>query len=238
MDGRLYLYACVYRGNSQIRRGQTNVVAAGTDGRFLYHDANNGGPNSLYRNQGSWQFVDVTAQVGLDQNNHRYSFAAAWEDLDNDGDLDLYVANDYGRNNLYRNDAGENATRRFVDASLSAGVEDSAFGMAVTLGDYNRDGLMDIYVSNMWSAAGNRVTFQPEFKADSNTVKPLLQRFAQGNSLLKNVGEFQFEEVKEAAGAHLGRWAWGTNFVDLNNDGWEDLVVANGFMTTDDTGDL
>ena len=65
------------------------------------------------------KFGDATEQVGLNQNNKRFSFAASWEDYDNDGDTDLYVANDYGRNNLYRNDGG-----KFVDVAPTLGVED------------------------------------------------------------------------------------------------------------------
>ena len=75
-------------------------------------------------------------------------------------------------------------------------------------------------------AAGGRVTFQSQFKSDAPEVKKRLQRFARGNTLLRNDGE-RFEDVSEAAAVTMGRWAWGSNFVDLNNDGWEDLVAAN-----------
>ena len=188
----------------------------------------------MFRNLGAFEFSDVTGEVGLDVNNSRYSFAAVWEDIDNDGDLDLYVANYYGRNNLYRN----NGTQGFEDIATGKPGEDSAFGMGVTSGDYDRDGWMDLYVSNMWSAAGNRVTFQEQFKPGAPEVKARLQRFAQGNSLLRNRHGSGFDTVPDAAGAAIGRWAWGSQFVDFNNDGWQDLVVANGFMTTGDSGDL
>ena len=127
---------------------------------FPYHDANNGGPNLLLRNEGDWHFTDATREVGLEQNNRLWRFAACWEDYDNDGDADLYVANDYGRNNLYRNDGGH-----FVDATAEAGVEDIAAEMSVSWGDYDADGLMDIYVGNMFSAAGNRIAYQRNFHA-------------------------------------------------------------------------
>lgn len=73
-------------------------------------------------------------------NNRRFSFASSWEDYDNDGDPDLYVANDYGRNNLYRNDRDEDGNHRFVDVAKEAGVEDISAGMSVSWGDYNLDG--------------------------------------------------------------------------------------------------
>jgi hypothetical protein len=240
-DGRLDLYVCVY-GEDSMTGSSGGVGIGGGSGTFVYHDANDGGANHLFRNQieadDQWQFVDVTKETGLDVNNHRWSLASAWEDFDNDGDQDLYVANDYGRNNLYRNDAQKDGPPRFVDIAASAGVEDSASGMSVTWADYDRDGQMDVYVSNMFSAAGNRITFQEQFKTDATAeVKSRLQRFARGNTLLKNTGG-TFTDTSEIAGVTMGRWAWGSNFFDINNDGWEDLVVANGFITTDDTSDL
>ena len=241
-DGRLDLFVCVY-GRGSVSGESTVVGIAGASGGFVYHDSSSGGANHLFRNQinapDDWQFADVTQETGLDVNNHRWSLAAAWEDFDNDGDQDLYVANDYGRNNLYRNDAQKNAPPRFVDIAASAGVEDSASGMSVTWADYDRDGQMDVYVSNMFSAAGNRITFQDQFKTDATAdVKARLQRFARGNTLLKNGGNGTFTDSSTASGVTMGRWAWGSNFVDINNDGGEDLVVANGDITTDDTIDL
>lgn len=71
----------------------------------------------------------MTEQVGLDMNNARFSFMGSWDDYDNDGDQDLYVANDYGRDNLYRNDDGH-----FLDVAEQAGAEDAASGMSVSWG--------------------------------------------------------------------------------------------------------
>ena len=179
------LYLCI--GFWQIRRGSEGRIAVG----FVYHDANDGGANVLYRNDigtgggGSWQFTDVTRQTGLDQHNRRHSLAAAWEDYDNDGDLDLYVANDYGRNCLYRNDGGH-----FVDVAPEAGVVDFGSGMSVSWGDYNRDGWMDLYVGNMFSSAGNRITRQDRFKAGADDgLRAIYSRFAKGNSLFRTTGQ-------------------------------------------------
>jgi hypothetical protein len=228
-DGDVDIYVCGYNPLQAIRR-------TGALGEPIpYHDAQNGGENLLLRNEDDWRFVDVASEVGLDTNNNRFSFAASWEDFDNDGDLDLYVANDYGRNNLYRNDNGH-----FQDAAAELGVEDMSAGMAVSWGDFNRDGWMDFYVSNMFSAAGNRITFQRQFQVDaSERVKRQFQRHARGNSLFANVRGQRFDDVSVGSRVTIGRWAWGNKFVDFNNDGWEDLVVANGFITAaNDTGDL
>jgi hypothetical protein len=199
-----------------------------------YHDANNGTPNVLYRNLGGLRFEDVTERVGLDENNRRYSFAASWVDYDEDGDVDLYVANDFGRNNLYRNEDGQ-----FRDVAGSAGVEDMAAGMGVSWGDFDLDGDLDLYVSNMFSSAGRRVTYQRRFEPEGGSaVRGALQRHARGNSLFASRGDGSFEDVTVSAEVFMGRWAWGAQFVDLNNDGMEDLYVPNGFFTNEDTGDL
>ena len=225
-DGDLDLYLCGNLADDPHGERKPSPVP--------YHDANNGGRNALLRNEGNLRFADVTRQVGLDANNSRYSFAASWEDYDNDGDMDLYVANDFGRNNLYRNDRG-----RFTDVAADAGVEDAASGMSVSWGDYNRDGNMDVYVANMFSAAGNRVTYQRRFvTARTERTAARVQRMARGNTLFANSGDGRFLDVSEAAAVTMGRWAWASKFADFNNDGWQDLVVANGYVTTEDTGDL
>jgi hypothetical protein len=111
--------------------------------------------------------------------------------------------------------------------------------MGITWGDYDRDGRMDVYISNMFSAAGNRITFQDKFKPDSpGEVKRRIQRLARGNTLLQNLGNGRFRDQSAGAGVEMGRWSWASQFVDLNNDSWLDLLVANGYITADDTGDL
>ena len=229
LDGDLDIYACGYNPSA-------DRVRSGALGEPLpYHDAQNGGANMLLSNDGSWEFNEVTENVGLNHNNNRFSFAATWEDYDDDGDPDLYVANDYGRNNLYENTSG-----RFVDVAAELGIEDMASGMSASWGDFDRDGRLDIYISNMFSAAGNRITFQRQFKPGApQTMLAQYQRHARGNTLFQANQEGRgFRDVSVEQGVTMGRWAWGSRFVDLNNDGWEDLVVANGFISTEDTGDL
>ena len=240
-DGDLDIYACVNYPNDFFAEAGDISVLGGASNR-VYHDANNAGRNSLFRNDistdGQWQFTDVTSDVGMDVNNRRFSLAAAWEDVDNDGDQDLYVANDFGRNNLFRNEGGQGTTR-FVDVAREARVEDSASGMSVDWADVDRDGRMDVYVGNMFSAAGGRITAHPKFKPDADgEVRMRLQRFSRGSTLFKCLGNGSFQDISIAAGVNVGRWAWSSNFLDINNDGWEDIVVANGYITTDDTGDL
>jgi hypothetical protein len=230
VDGYLDLYVCVGFAIASARPSEPRSP-------FVYHDSNDGGANVLFRNAMSedpWSFVDATSSAGLEVDNRRHSLAAAWEDYDNDGDVDLYVANDYGRNCLYRNDAGH-----FMNVAAQAGVVDFGSGMSVSWGDYDRDGWMDIYVANMFSSAGSRITRQAMFRPEADqSLRAIYQRFAKGNSLFKNDGQGGFSEVGTEAAVEMGRWAWSSLFVDLNNDSWEDLLVANGYVTTQDTGDL
>ena len=220
LDGDLDLYVCSY-----------DFWQAGSeyDAPTPYYDASNGPANLLFRNNGDGTFAEVTSEAGLDQNNNRFSFAAAWGDFDNDGDPDLYVANDFGRNNLYRN----NGKGGFEDVAAAAGVEDLGAGMSAAWGDYDGDGWMDLHVSNMWSSAGQRLTFNAQFEgvAASPEIRERFQRQARGNSLFHNNGDGTFEDVAEAAGVTMGRWAWASDFVDLNSDGRLDLFVQNGYVT-------
>lgn len=237
-DGDLDLYVGLYNPDRPLEKNASQLRGRG-DTTFVYHDANNGPSNVMFRNDldnGTWSFTDVTRDSGLDVNNSRFTLGVAWEDYDNDGDQDLYVANDYGRDNLYRNDTIPSGETIFTDVSDEAAIENSAGSMAVCWGDYNRDGFMEPFISTMWSSAGNRVTFQSHFKSQNPEVKKRLQRFAHGCTMLKNNGGTTFSDVSEPSGTEMGRWAWSSDYMDINNDGWEDLVVANGFLTGDEKG--
>ena len=124
-----------------------------------YFDARNGPPNFLLHNEGNATFRTGPQAAGLNADNDRYSFACAWGDLNADGSPDLYVANDFGRSNLYRN----NGDGTFTAVSTEAGVEDAGAGMSACWFDFDNDGNQDIYVANMWSAAGQRVSEQEDF---------------------------------------------------------------------------
>ena len=94
-------------------------------------------------------------------------------------------------------------------------------------------------MSNMFSSAGNRITFQERFRNHAaGGSKPVYQRLSRGNTLLENSGDGKFRDVSVEAGATMGRWAWGSLFADVNNDGWDDLLVCNGFLTQDFADDL
>ena len=210
-------------------------------------DANNGGPNFLIRNDGpgggnGWRlFSDATAATGLDANNRRFSFASVWDDFNNDGLPDLYIANDFGRNNLCLQTRGADGTPHFRDVTESAGLSEGAFGMSASSGDFNRDGWADIHLGAMWSSAGSRITSQDRFRPElPQEVRDRFRRLARGNTLFANAmkPEGRFTDVSLAAGITLGRWSWASLFADVNNDAWPDLLVANGFVTGEIPDDL
>jgi hypothetical protein len=193
-----------------------------------YHDADNGSPNTYWRNDGGRTFTDATHEAGLGQNNTRFTLASVWDDFDEDGDQDLYVVNDFGRNNLYRNDG----RGHFEDVAEALGALDIGAGMGATVADYDLDGDQDLYVTNMFSASGLRIASRPDFMGGRYPqVQPWFVKHASGNSLLRNRGDGSFEDVTREAGVALGRWAWGGVFTDFNNDGLQDLYVPCGHAT-------
>lgn len=217
-DGWLDVYFCLY--SFYQGTGQYKYPAP-------YHEAENGPPNFLMRNNRDGSFVDVTAKAGLDKNNTRYSFCCAWGDYNNDGWPDLHVVNDFGKKNLYRN----NGDGTFRDVAQDVGVEDVGAGMSVTWLDTENKGAEDLYVANMWTAAGIRVSMLESFKNKSSPdVRALYQKHAMGNSLLRNRGT-KFDDTTQAADAGVGRWAWTSDTFDFDHDGYSDLYVVNGMVS-------
>ena len=218
-DGRLDIYFCLY--SYYVGLDQYHYPAP-------YFDARNGPPNFLLHNEGNGAFQDRTAAAGLNVDNNRYSFACAWGDYNADGHPDLYVANDFGRSSLYRN----NGDGTFTSVSSGADVEDPGAGMSATWFDCDNDGNQDVYVSNMWSAAGMRISEQERFhERETEGIRALYRKHARGNSLYRNLGNGKFQNVGEKAGVEFGRWAWSSDVWDFDHDGYPDLYVANGYIS-------
>ena len=184
--------------------------------------ATNGTPNLLFINRGDGTFLEKAAEWGVD--DRRWSYAAEFADINNDGKIDLYVANDFGEKAMFINQGN-----RFVDEAKERGVLDPANGMGVSFGDYNNDGLLDLHATNMSSTAGNRILTRlfPNSSAKDNVLKKL----AAGNNLYENTGDGKFKDVTAEVGGFSGGWAWGGGFIDLDNDGWEDIYTPNGFIS-------
>jgi Flp pilus assembly protein TadD len=225
-DGRLDIYFCTYM--YYLGLDQYHYPAP-------YYDARNGPPNCLLHNEGDGTFVERTEQAGLHVDNDRYSFACAWGDSNNNGLPDLFVVNDFGSSQLYRN----NGDGTFTVVSKKAGVEEVGAGMSCCWADYDNDGRQDVYVPSMWEAAGQRVAEQPRFheKAEDE-IRALYQRHARGNALYRNHGDGTFSNVGHAAGVEMGRWSWCSDFFDFDHDGFADLYVSNGYISAPDRSDL
>ena len=226
-DGLLDVYFCLYsyyQGLSEYEYPKP------------YYDAQNGPPNFLLKNRGDFTFEDITATSGMDQNNNRFSFVCGWNDYNNDGWPDLCVVNDFGRKNLYRN-KGDGT---FIDVSAAAGVEDPGAGMSVCWFDYDNDGFDDLYIANMWSAAGKRVSVQQLFlPTASESVRRTYRKHANGNSLFRNTSNSGvFRDVTDESGTRIGRWSWCSDAWDFDHDGFSDLYVTNGFISGSEKDNL
>jgi hypothetical protein len=208
-DGRQDIYVTSYN-----RYGQVTPDS--------WFRATNGTPNLLFVNQGDGKFKEEARKWGVD--DARWSYAAAFADVNEDGRQDLYVANDFGEKALFVN-RGD----RFVDEAKERGVLDPGNGMGVSFGDYNNDGLLDLHASNMSSTAGNRILARlfPTEGPKENVLKKL----AAGNNLFENQGAGRFRDVTAEVGGFSGGWAWGGGFIDFDNDGWEDIYTPNGFIS-------
>lgn len=218
-DGLLDFYICSY-GNPDYLTG------------FDYFDSRKGFFNKLFRNQGQGRFEDVTRRTGLDEDNRRWTFGALWLDFDQDDKTDLYVVNDFGPNQLFRN-LGDGT---FRDVAAEAGVLDYGNGMGASWADFNNDGLLDLYVSNMHSEAGHRILTSPHYPGSEDQRNRAL-RFAKGNTLLRNLGIGRFQEVDDTPVIN-GKWSWGSAFLDYDNDGDDDLYVANGMFSNNKRDDV
>ena len=218
-DGRLDIYFCLYTYYLGLDQYRYPVP---------YFDARNGPPNFLFHNEGNGTFLDRTEAAGLNMDNDRYSFACTWNDYNNDGWPDLYVVNDFGRNNLYRN----NGDGTFTPVSSEARVDEVGAGMSACWLDFDNDGNQDIYAAGMWVADGMRVFGQPHFHDKvGQEIRARYRRHMTGNSLYRNQGNGKFQNVAGPAGVEMGRWAWSADAWDFDHDGYADLYVANGYIS-------
>ena len=212
--------------------------------------ARNGEPNQLYRNNGDGTFTNVTEEAGVGEVG--LCLGSAFGDYNDDGYPDLYVSNDFGRKTLYRN----NGDGTFDDVTVETGTLAYGAGMSSTIGDYDNDGRMDLYVAHIRSEEGwfaqwptvlrymvnswrqgvwrsDMPLYFEIFKQSGFGFVKVFQDMASGNTLLRNKGDGTFEDATWQANANPPGWFWGTNLVDFDNDGWQELYAANGWVYND-----
>jgi hypothetical protein len=212
--------------------------------------ARNGEPNRLYRNEGGGRFADVTEEAGVGDTG--LCLGNAWGDYDDDGYPDLFVVNDFGRSTLFHN-AGDGT---FADVTVAAGALAYGAGMNASFADYDNDGRLDLYTTDIrsehgWFAESPTVMrymanswrqgvwrtdmplyFQIFRQSGFGFVK-VFQEMASGNHLLRNKGDGSFADVSWQTGANPIGWFWGAVFADLDNDGRQDIYAADGWVYND-----
>ncbi len=173
--------------------------------------------NLLFRNNGDGTFKEVGAELAVDNPKGR-SLNALWHDFNDDGQLDIYVANDISDNVLYLNKNGT-----FTDISHAAWVADYRGAMGLTAGDWNGDGDDDLFVTH-WIAQENAL-YDSLLAENAQRETPLTQLRFMDAADMAGLGQIALHSI-----------GWGTVFADLDADGWLDLLVANG--STFETGDV
>jgi len=209
-DGYLDLYVCGYvKYRPDTGKESTTSTQFGMEVPFTLNPASyEPERNLLFRSNGDGTFSEVAKDLGV-ANPEGRSLVALWHDFNGDGWPDLYVANDISENKLYLNQHG-----KFVDAGKDAWVEEYRGSMGLATADFDRDGDEDLFISH-WIAQG--------FALYQNLFEE--QRDKGGKS------ELHFTDVAATTGIgepSMRSVGWGTSFVDIDSDGWPDLLVANG----------
>ena len=212
--------------------------------------ARNGEPNQLYHNNGDGTFTNVTEKAGV--GDPGLCLGSVFGDYDNDGYPDIYVVNDFGRKTLYHN----NRNGTFTDVTIKTGTLDYGAGMSASMADYDNDGRLDIYATNIrsedaWFASWPTVNrymvnmwkqgvwptdlplYWEVFRQTGPNFQTVFHQMSSGNTLLHNEGDGNFRDVTAKTDANPVGWFWGASFADFDNDGWQDIYAADGWVYND-----
>jgi len=212
------------------------VADVDLDGFYDIYFTTQNGSNELWRNLGNGKFEDITDTAGLNIND-RIGVGASFADIDNDGDPDLYITNVRAGNLLFEND-GEG---HFKNISKRSGTEVKAHSSGATFFDYDRDGLLDLYVSNVgvyttetlnnvsvYTDRGQVVTDQKYYVGFKDAFAGhLKEERTEHGVLFRNKGENRFEDVTKKVNLIDASWSGDAEVIDGNDDGWPDLYVIN-----------
>ena len=197
------------------------------------YNAKNAAADQYFVNEGHGHFVDRTKEAGLGDTG--WALAATGSDYDNDGDVDLFVANDFGYDCLYKN----NGDGTFQDVANDVGIAYRGSSMGASFGDVDNDGDVDLFVTGM--ASNTRwIIDQPGYPAPAAWplnvlfrpfILDVIREMFHGNRFYLNRGDGTFAEVSQATGTRNCGWAWSGLFVDYDNDSNLDLYVLNGLVS-------
>ena len=212
LDGDLDLFLCKYL---DVNRQPDLVMFP-----VKIDKGNDGGRNVLLRNDEGWNFVDVTEQVGITQDNSYFTRSAAWIDFDLDGDQDLYVSNEFATDQLLENQDGW-----FTDVSNEFGVNVAAKNRSVSVGEFNQDGKLDLFVGS--DAIASTAQFLGKVK-DVPFARTLKQ---SSRVLMPGPNGAPFSSLRLPTPILSSDSTFSTSVVDLNNDGFDDVLVTNGELS-------
>jgi len=242
-DGLIDFYCSTYGPFGQNKKGSFKESSDWKDrflsredarklmGKHVYGHGyvdNAGPPNFIIMNRGNGTLEAVNVGEVVEQWHHSYQ--SAWCDIDGDGDDDVYVANDFARDAILINETPRGATEPTFSDGLEAVFPGGGigFGMGASWDDFDSDGDIDLYVSNMYSKAGARILRQ---------LQPGDERFeiaTRGNFLYRNTGgELENVAGKVAGKQDVGRvgWSYGGQFFDADNNGFSDIYVPSGYFS-------
>ena len=199
---------------------------------------NDGGRNVLLRNDEGWVFRDVTEQCGITTGNNYFSHSAVWHDYDTDGDLDLYVTNEFTTDQLFENQAG-----RFTEVSEKVGLTVAARHRSVSIGEFNQDGHLDFFVATDVSLSTLLKLRGLSNHVAGNELTEEVSNMLLGESQIWMTGEpgEKFYPFFLRAPIFSSESAFSTATADLNNDGLDEVIVTNGLLTrflTEETDEL
>jgi hypothetical protein len=214
-NGFLDLFFCCYSNENSLTQNFNSVAS---------YDGND---NWLFLNQGGLKFTEESEERGIF--GTQYTFCGKIWDLDFDGDLDIYECNDYGPNVAWINDG----KAQFKPAKGFGLDEGSNYTMGVSIADYDNTGDWAIYISNMYSHAGNRIV--PLARGISPELVGVAMVLAKGNQMYAwDAKGRRWHECAVGRGVNQADWAWACVFTDCDNDMDKDIFVANGFTSNTD----
>ena len=212
-----------YKGVHYDHGNGVSIADVDNDGHYDIYFVNQIGANHLYKNLGNGKFQDITTAAGVAIDD-RVCVTASFADIDNDGDQDLYVTAVRDGNLLFENDGNG----KFTDISESSGLNYAGHSSAAVFFDFDRDGLLDVFLSNPGKYTmnvrgddGSYIGFEDAFFGHNKPER------TEQSILYRNLGNKRFEDVSQKMGLVNNSWTGASTPIDLNQDGWLDLYVVN-----------